>query len=407
MRALVVAGTLPWPEVGGSRRRLATVLRGLARVGDVDLVLLVDQATADPPWSSAAAPVRRVLALPRPPGRFRGWRRLWWLVAGRVPAGLVGRDYGGVRDRVRRWCTPPYDLVWYGRVESYVALHDVVQAPAVVDFDDLEDWVIRRRLECQERPWQRGDPTQWVRRYAGRRDARLWAAAQESVARAVAVVTVCSEVDRRRVGVDNCQVLPNAYPAPASPVGRDTVGTPPTVLFHGTLTHPPNADAARFLVEVVAPRLWARMPGLQIRLAGHCDHRLARMHAPPRVIVTGFVEDMTVELARADVVAVPVRFASGTRVKILEAFAHGVPVVSTVVGAEGLDIRDGHEALLADEPGAFADACCRVLTDLPLRRRLVTNARATFLQRFQADHVEAMVARLALAVAAGRSASVA
>jgi glycosyltransferase involved in cell wall biosynthesis len=116
---------------------------------------------------------------------------------------------------------------------------------------------------------------------------------------------------------------------------------------------------------------------------------------------------MTVELARADVVAVPVRFASGTRVKILEAFAHGVPVVSTVVGAEGLDIRDGHEALLADEPGAFADACCRVLTDLPLRRRLVTNARATFLQRFQADHVEAMVARLALAVAAGRSASVA
>ena len=79
--------------------------------------------------------------------------------------------------------------------------------------------------------------------------------------------------------------------------------------------------------------------------------------------VVGQVPDIDTELARADVVLVPIRFGSGTRLKILEAFAHRIPVVSTSLGAEGLDAVDEHHLLIADTPNAIAAACARLLED--------------------------------------------
>ena len=72
---------------------------------------------------------------------------------------------------------------------------------------------------------------------------------------------------------------------------------------------------------------------------------------------------MATELGGADMAVIPIRFGSGTRIKIIEAFAHRVPVVSTTIGAEGLDALDGVHLLLADEPEAFADACHRLATE--------------------------------------------
>ena len=96
---------------------------------------------------------------------------------------------------------------------------------------------------------------------------------------------------------------------------------------------------------------------------------LAELHDPPRVTLTGRVPDIATELAAADVVVAPVRYGSGTRVKILEAFAHRIPVASTTFGAEGLDTADGVHLLLADGAEALAAACARLLEDIDLRRR--------------------------------------
>ena len=92
---------------------------------------------------------------------------------------------------------------------------------------------------------------------------------------------------------------------------------------------------------------------------------------------------MDPELARADLVVVPVRYGSGTRVKILEAFAHRIPVVSTTIGAEGLGAADGVHLLVADDPDAFADRCARLLTDGDLRERLVDAAEQLFEERYR------------------------
>jgi glycosyltransferase involved in cell wall biosynthesis len=104
---------------------------------------------------------------------------------------------------------------------------------------------------------------------------------------------------------------------------------------------------------------------------------------------------MAAELARADLVVVPVRYGSGTRVKILEAFANRIPVVSTSVGAEGIGGVDGVHLLIGDDAQGLAAATVRLLTEPDLRRRVTDAAFELFHDRFRSEVVEDAVARLA------------
>ena len=108
---------------------------------------------------------------------------------------------------------------------------------------------------------------------------------------------------------------------------------------------------------------------------------------------------MAAELARADLVVVPVRYGSGTRLKILEAFAQRVPVVSTPLGAEGLGAVDGVHLLLGDTARGLADACARLLRDPALRPGVGPEAHCLFLEHFQSEVIEQEVAELARQVA--------
>ena len=113
--------------------------------------------------------------------------------------------------------------------------------------------------------------------------------------------------------------------------------------------------------------------------------------------MVGPVPDIVTELSRADVVVVPIRFGSGTRVKIIEAFADRIPVVSTTLGAEGLGADDGRHLLLADSAQDVAAACARLLTQTDLRRRLVEAAHELYLDVFESEVVERRIAAIARA----------
>ena len=132
-----------------------------------------------------------------------------------------------------------------------------------------------------------------------------------------------------------------------------------------------------------------------MRLVGTADPLVQALDAPPAVTVVGRVPEIVTELERADLVAVPIRFGSGTRVKILEAFSHRLPVVSTTMGAEGLGLEDGRHLLLADSPEDFASACARLLTDRDLRVRLVDEAARRFHEQHRWDRSRKVVLDLA------------
>jgi glycosyltransferase involved in cell wall biosynthesis len=207
-------------------------------------------------------------------------------------------------------------------------------------------------------------------------------------------VVIASELDAHRSGLSNVTVVPNTYPRPQAPVGDPAAQRQPVLLFQGNLGYPPNIDAAQWLATDIAPLIRAAVPATELRLVGRPGANVSQLHRPGVLTVVGEVPTMEEELARAVVAVVPIRYGSGTRIKILESFAHRIPVVSTTLGAEGLDVEDGVHLLLADEPTAFAAATARLLGDPPLRERLTQAAEALYLKRYDGRLADQDVRRL-------------
>jgi len=151
------------------------------------------------------------------------------------------------------------------------------------------------------------------------------------------------------------------------------------IVFPGNMEYHPNITAVRFFRREVWPLLRERWPGLVWRLAGKNPHAVRRYtEGDPRIEVTGPMADAIAEIAPAKVAVAPLLAASGTRLKILEAWAAGSAVVSTRIGAEGLAARDGEHLLLADNPAEFADAVSSLLLSENSRRRLETAGRTLY-----------------------------
>jgi glycosyltransferase involved in cell wall biosynthesis len=404
MKILLIAADYPWPETGGSRVRLANTVAALAECGDLDLLSIVPSARVDsdfapPPPGIRLSRMLRCSVDTSPPGPLETLRAS---VREGAPVGLTLRPRSAVRATLKSLDPERYDLVWCFTVRAWVWAGEPHSSPTIVDIDDLEDQKILARLAI---PGARRTGAARARQLLANRFARFQARQWKSVHKLIdksAVPVVCSELDAVRSGLEHVRVVPNGYRSPEVALGRIDVGSEPTVLFQGTLRYPPNADAARFLSWEIAPRLAALVTGVRIRLVGIAPPSLvAEVGNPQLVTVVGAVAEMAEELARADLVVVPLRFGSGTRIKILEAFAHRIPVVSTSFGAEGLGLQDGVHALLADDAQGIADACASLLTDTQLRQRIVENAFALFSENFESSVVQKRVRQVAQEVAGG------
>lgn len=202
------------------------------------------------------------------------------------------------------------------------------------------------------------------------------------------------------------RAIPNGVEVDAVPPHRDRMDRP-GLLFPGSFGYPPNAAAAVWLVRKVLPAVHERLPEARLVLAGSGPPRslqdLARSH--PHVTVTGAVPDMAPHFAAATVVPVPVTTGGGTRFKVLEAFAAGVPVVSTTKGIEGIAARAGHEYLPAETATEFADAIIRLWDERGLAERIVENAHrlveAQYSRPAIARRIAAAISELSLSSARG------
>jgi polysaccharide biosynthesis protein PslH len=154
----------------------------------------------------------------------------------------------------------------------------------------------------------------------------------------------------------------------------------------GTMFWPPNSEGVIWWLNEGYEHLQAACPDVIYDIVGARPPRALQVAAErfPGVHVHGYVADAVPYWTGASALAVPILSGGGVRVKILEAMAMGVPVVSTTLGCEGLEVRDGEHLLIADTPIAFAQACTRVLQDKELGQRLAHNARQLTLERYDA-----------------------
>lgn len=147
-------------------------------------------------------------------------------------------------------------------------------------------------------------------------------------------------------------------------------------LFVGSYSHPPNVEGARWLAREVWPLVRRSHPTARLTLAGRAPPPEIRELSAPDIHVPGTVDDLQPYYARASVMTAPVFWGSGVRIKILDALAHGLPLVTTSAAAEGIDLEHGRSALFAERPDQFAAAIVRLLEDQTLRSRLGAAGRA-------------------------------
>jgi glycosyltransferase involved in cell wall biosynthesis len=191
---------------------------------------------------------------------------------------------------------------------------------------------------------------------------------------------VRARLENRTLGV-----IPNAVAMPASRKTECLFD----LLFLGNLSYAPNEDAALWLCEAIAPNVARRLERtVRVGIVGSGPSaRVRALGSRPGVTVEADVEDVSAWYAASNVVVVPIRAGGGMRIKVLEAFAHRRPLVTTSIGAEGVEISDGVHAFVADDADAFAAACARLLDGNGIAPSLTETAYRLVSERYSLDVV--------------------
>ncbi|MBX5491934.1 MAG: glycosyltransferase [Chloroflexi bacterium] len=395
MKVLWLTPQLPWPLDQGARIRNYHLLRAVAARHTVDLLSLEPRPGANAPSRGAlleGAPVagngvpvplarlcRRVEVFAAP--HRSAAQRLRTLLASPLPD-LAWRAWQPALARRLRalLLAEAYDLIHISSLEMmpYRRLLPVTARPPLV-FDDLNAEYQLQRRACLTDLRTPGrlhtglySLVQWRR--LQRYEARLCAEA-----RAVVAVSETDAALLRRIAPDaHLVTLPNGVDTSQFGPAPPPAAAPPTLVFTGTMDFRPNVDAVVWLADAILPRLRQRYPDLRCLVVGKSPASAVRAAAKrcPALVVTGAVADVRPYLAAAHVYVVPLRMGSGTRLKVLEAMAAGVPLVSTTLGLEGVAARPGEHALVADHAEAFAAAVARLLDAPSLRQQLAARARA-------------------------------
>jgi len=251
-------------------------------------------------------------------------------------------------------------------------------ARADLDLDDLESETARAIAELAAKVGDRAVAALYAAL------ARRLTALERALLPRFDRVYVGSALDARTLASTtthslDIRVLPNVIDVPAAPRVRPRRPGPTRFLFIGALGYYPNIDALRLLTERVLPRVRAmrRAPfELHVIGRGAPPWLEAGLRSTRGVVYHGPVADLAPHYAGADAVVAPLRAGGGTRIKLLEAFAWEVPVISTHVGAFGLDVEDGRHLLLADDDEALANACVRFIDDPAAFSELTRHARS-------------------------------
>jgi glycosyltransferase involved in cell wall biosynthesis len=389
-RLLFLAQSLPYPPHSGVANRTFNVLRQLQVAYDVDLVAFsrvnhqpdaLARAAAKRALDEVAAFVAEPATIPNEHSTVRKlWDHLRCVVTGRAYTYYEYRSRA-FASRLQAVCrTRTHDLVHMDSLDLHGWLPDLPPVPVACTHHSIESELLR--LRAPFKPALLG------------RYLMLLAERLERVERALcprlALNVMMSDIDAQRL-----RALAPGAPTVVVPNGTDTEyfrpnggGSPGRIAFVGPTYSFPNKDAVEFLLQDIWPLVRAADHSASLRLIGrNAPADQARYQAAPGVTPLGYVPDIRPPLSEARCCVVPIRIGGGTRLKILDAWAMGKAVVSTSVGCEGLDVVDGENILVRDDPAAFAEAVLEVVRNDRLRARLESQARRTAVETYSWDVV--------------------
>lgn len=374
-KTLVLSPETPYPLAGGGAMRTASLLEFLSTRSRLHLILFAEEGQSDPAEGLPTRLAERVTTIRLPRHR----RDLGARLARNVSRALRGRpplldrfsepqcmEQFARAVRGERYALAVAEHFWCA---PYLSALREVASRVVLDLHNVES-VLHGRCARSE-PWFQSlghrlfahHAHNWERRLLPGFDLVLTPSVEDG--RQVAAIAASSST----------AVYPNAVPL------RDQPDSPEedSIAFSGNLSYHPNVTAVRHFNSLIWPALREKRPGLKWRVIGKNEEQVRRLvGGQPDIEVTGPVDDALLELAKSKLAVVPLLAGSGTRVKIMEAWAAGRPVVSTRLGAEGLPARDGENLILAESPSEWIERIVELLDDAALRKRIGGAGRRTY-----------------------------
>jgi glycosyltransferase involved in cell wall biosynthesis len=378
-RLLFLAQVLPFPPDGGVAIRTYNILRLLAREYDITALCFYRRATVRDVGASVTAlsAFARVMAFPILEERSALKRATNHLrsVLGRRVYTVLAYEHPGFRSRLRRELRDgAFDLVHVDSLDLSGYLGELGAIPTVCVHHNVESALLRRRAGLAT--------NRVVARYL-QHQADLMEREESAWCPRLPLNVAVSDDDRAQLE----RIAPGARVL-VVPNGVDTDAFRPAevpqagIVFVGGMTWFPNRDALEFFSSEIRPLLARGGVTPRVTWVGRATDGATERYRALGVELTGYVDDIRPHVDAAACYVVPLRVGGGTRLKVLDAWAMGKAVVSTSVGCEGLEARDGWNILIRDDPGDFADAVMRVLDDPELRATLGRNARATVEERY-------------------------
>jgi glycosyltransferase involved in cell wall biosynthesis len=379
------------------------IVRSLIPLGDLTVISLSQPSESARAWVSSEAGTEIIelsTALLKPLPALRRWLKdpaLPWRLAQK------STDTAS-RELERQLAVIEPDALWVTSPTGWLALPPRWRARSVFDFGDqptvmhreitrviLRRWLRRIRMfrrPCQvdqehlHHPVPGDDPQTFLKEI----DSMLrWRILESRIARQALAATSSNEEESLPFAnrTSSYFVTPNGFDD--FEFDDPNWAGDPFIVFPASFTHPPNLDGAEWFVERVLPLIRARNEGIRVILAGSGQPALKQYESMASVIVTGRLDSMDQVLCDGGIVISPLLGGSGTRLKILEAWARGLPVVSTPKGAEGLNATHGVDCLLASTPAEFAEECLRLAESRSRRESIGRSGRTHFREQFGWD----------------------
>lgn len=353
MRILVIADCLPFPPIGGGRLGIYNRVQAIAVEHDITMIgFTYDIEPVSPPVNVVAVPWEAPLSPSNEP-LFASWTASERLIL----------------EVIEQVSKNSFDLVIIEN--SYMARVLAVlpeKLPKVLDMHDVHSLMAQRAIER----------TTGESRTAAILEAERTIHYESSVAKQCVLCLVLSESEakaaRSLLKVAHIEIVASGIdtktliPSEVTPIKG-------YVLFTGSMDYAPNIEAVTYFSERVLPLICERVPGMQFHIVGARPTDSVLALAAENVVIHGQVPDIRPYFQRAEVVVVPLLHGGGIRLKILEAAACGKPIVSTSLGAEGLDFTNGLNIIIADTAPTFADNVVLLLEDETKRKQLGQNAR--------------------------------
>ncbi|MYD11083.1 MAG: glycosyltransferase [Chloroflexi bacterium] len=378
MKILLLTPDLPYPSESGAALRNMGIIRGLRAAGNEVSLLSFRSSPAEQPGGTLADTCAAVQTVPLPT-RGRAQRLSTLLTSSRadLESRLASADYA--RALRRRLGAESFDIVQFSGIElgGYLNLILAKKGGAKVVYDALNAEADLQRVIARVDAGQvKRLPAALYSSAQARRLARFEAAVCRSVDAVIAVSSEDRDLLQHYDGAP-ITVMPNGVEAadyrPPTGIARSTRH----IVFSGKMDYRPNVDAAEWLCKTVLPRVWEEEPAARLSIVGRNPApRLSALAQDPRVTLTGWVESVLPYLHDAALFVVPLRMGSGTRLKILQAMAAGCAVLSTSIGAAGLNSEARDALSIADDADDFARAAVALLRDDERRHKLGAQALA-------------------------------